>query len=281
MSVRFLMSLAVVLALAAGSAIAQNPTGRKPDPTVELLAKLRKPVDWAKADGVTVNDLINQIEKNFSVNVLVNQAAFKDSDPPINTQKMNVPLTRGMSLISTLPYLLGQLDATYLVHKDHLEIVPIAYAAQETKNAVPSEDDGPVRMAQPLVSMIFKERPLNEALAELAEEYNLTVIVSPQSGDARTGFVSARLLNTPADQAIELLALQSDLRVVRKANTFIVTSRDHSNDLFNERMERERTKIDLDKLRNAPPTPPQQQPAPLQLQLIPVAPVMVPVPKQP
>src|SRR5580658_9973138 len=166
MSVRFLMCLAVALALLASSAIAQNPTGRKPDQTVELLAKMRKPVDWVKADSVTVNDLINQIGKNFGVNVLINEAAFKAMDPPVNaaTQKMNVPPARGMSLTAALPYLLGQLDATYLVHKDHLELVPIAFAAQETKNVAPNEDDGPVRLAQPLVSMIFKEKPLNEAL---------------------------------------------------------------------------------------------------------------------
>jgi len=278
MSVRFLMTLAIALAISASSALAQNPPGRKPDSTADLLAKLRKPVDLDRADGLSLADLMARIGDKFGVTVFINDAAFRaiDNVNP-DAHMLKIPQMRGMSLTTSLPHLLSQMDATYLVFKDHIEIVPIAFAAKETKNVAPSEDDSPARLAQPLVSMIFKEKPLNEAVAELAEEYNLTVIVSPQSADARTGFVTARLLNTPADKALELLTLQCDLRVVRKANTFLITSRDHANDLFNERMERERAKIDLEKFRTSPPAPPTPPQPPIQLQLQPL-PQIVPVP---
>jgi hypothetical protein len=280
-SVRFLMALAIALVISASSAIAQNPPGRKPDPTVDLLAKLCKPVDLDRVDAVSLSDLATRIRDKFGVTVFINEPAFKTIDANMDpgAQMVKVPQIRAMSLTTMLPNILGQMEATFLVRKDHIEIVPIAFAARETMNIAPSEDDGPVRLAQPLVSMIFKERPLNEAVAELAEEYNLTVIVSPQSADARTGFVTARLLNTPADKALELLTLQCDLRIVRKANTFLITSRDHANDLFNEHMDRERNKIELEKLRLAPPM--QQQPQPqLQLQVLPITPVTVPNPNQ-
>jgi hypothetical protein len=275
MSVRFLMTLAIALAISASSAMAQNPPGRKPDPTADLLAKLRKPVDLNRIDGITLTDLAAYIGDKFGVTVFINDAAFRaiDNVNP-DAQMLKIPQMKGMSLTTSLPHLLSQLDATYLVYKDHIEIVPIAFAAKETKNIAPSDDDSPPRLAEPLVSMIFKEKPLNEAVAELADEYNLTVIVSPQSADARTGFVTARLLNTPADKALELLTLQCDLRIVRKANTYLITSRDHANDLFNEQMERERSKIDLEKFRTSPPTPPQP---PIQLQLQP-QPQIIPVP---
>jgi hypothetical protein len=120
--------------------------------------------------------------------------------------------------------------------------------------------------------MIFKDKPLNEALAELAEEYDVTVVVSPQSGDGRMGFVSARLLNVPADRALDLLAIQCDLRIVRKGNAFLVTSRDHANDLFGEKMERERQQIELARLRTAPIGPPRPDQQPV------VAPQPVPIP---
>ena len=71
------------------------------------------------------------------------------------------------------------------------------------------------------MSVIFKEKPLNEAVAKIAEMYDLTITVSPQVGDAKTGFVNARILNQPADKAIELLALQCDLRVVRRGTAYI------------------------------------------------------------
>ncbi|MBY0458451.1 MAG: hypothetical protein K2V38_14020, partial [Gemmataceae bacterium] len=110
--------------------------------------------------------------------------------------------------------------------------------------------------AEPLVSAVAKEKPFNEAVARIAEQYDLTVVVAPQAGDAKTGFVTARLLNVPADQAIELLALQCDLRVVRKGKAYFVTGRDHANDLFNEAQDIERRKIELKKFRDAPPVPP-------------------------
>jgi hypothetical protein len=281
-SSRFLVAVASALALATSQASAQSPAARKADPTVELLAKLRKPVDWARADAASVNDLINQIVDKFGIPVLINEAAFKPVDPPLNTAApmLKISAARALSLSTVLPQILGQFEATYLVRKDHLEIVPIEFAMKETKNIAPNEDEGTARPDQPLVSMIFKEKPLNEAVAELAEEYNLTVIVSPQSADARMGFVTARILNTPADKALELLTLQCDLRIVRKGNSFLITSRDHANDLFNERMEHERAKIDLERSRNAPLAPPPQPQ--LQPLIAPMPqPAVNPPPKQP
>jgi hypothetical protein len=268
MSVRFLTTFAFALALLAGAAIAQNQPGRKPDITADLISKLRKPIDLEKTDSVSLSNLAIGLGEKSGVTVLINESAFKTIDPNGNPGGLTikVPRVKGMSLTAALNHILSQLEATFLVYKDHIEIVPIAFAAKETKNVAQAEDDGPVRLAQPLVSMIFKEKPLNDAVAELAEEYDLTVVVSPQSGDARTGFVSARFLNTPADKALELLTLQCDLRIIKKANTFMITSRDHANDLFNERNERERAKIELDKFRSAPFFPPQPQPQPAPVQ---------------
>src|SRR5437763_558178 len=94
-----------------------------------------------------------------------------------------------------------------------------------TRNAPPGAEKGTVQLAEPLVSVVYKEKPLNEALADLAEEFDLNVVVAPQAGDSRMAFVTARLLNVPADKALELIAVQADLRVVRKGTAFLVTSR--------------------------------------------------------
>ncbi len=265
MSVRFLMTVAIVAVTSASLSIAQNQPARKPDQTESLLSRLRKPMDLAQIEKISLYDFSNLFEEKLGATILINESAFRTIDPNGNPRGMEikVPQFKGMSPMTILSHILGQLDATYLVFKDHLEIVPIEFAAKETKNIKTTDDDGqPVRMAQPLVSMIFKEKPLNDAVAEIAEEYNLTVIVAPQSGDARTGFVTARLLNTPADKALELLALQCDLRIVKKANAFMITSRDHANDMFNEQMERDRTKIEIERARTAPHFPPQLQPQP-------------------
>lgn len=280
MSARLLIATALTVAIASSAIHGQSPTGKKPDPTAELIAKLRKPIDLDRSDEITLNDLAAMITQKFSITVFLDEAGFRstDADTPPGSQTVKIPAVRGISLMTMLPNILAQADATFLVRRNHIEFVPIAIAGKETKNLAEGDDDAPPRLAQPLVSMIFKEKPLNEAVAELAEEYNLTVIVSPQSGDARTGFVSARLLNTPADKALELLALQCDLRVLPKANSFFITTRDHGNDLINEAMDRERSRIDLEKFRAAPPAPP--QPAPPQIQVLPVQ-VPPPAPNPP
>ena len=98
---------------------------------------------------------------------------------------------------------------------------------------------------------------------KLAEQYDLSVVIAPQAGDARTGFVSAQLKNLAPETALELLALQNDLRVVRKGTAFLITSREHADSLFNEKMEKERVKIELDKFRQMPPPKPEApQPQP-------------------
>jgi hypothetical protein len=281
MGLRFLLALA--LAVPAGAAVAQPPSGRKPDPTAELLARLRKPVDIDRVEtGLAA--LASLVTEKYGVTALVNETAFKMFDQAVSPGDLmvKVPAARSASLVSVLPRVLGPIGTTFLVFKDHIEFVPILFAARETKNLMAAEDDsGAVEMRSPLVSMIFKERPLNEAVAEVAEEYNLTVVVLPQSGDARTGFVTARLLNVPADKALEILALQSDLRVIRKANAFLITTRDHANDLLGEEVEHERQKIDLEKFRAAPYMPPQPPPPQPQPQPQPPAAVPPPPPKNP
>jgi hypothetical protein len=46
------------------------------------------------------------------------------------------------------------------------------------------------------------------------------------------------------------------LRVVRRGNAFLITSRDHANELFGEKLEKQRQLIEIQKLREAPAKPP-------------------------
>ena len=55
-----------------------------------------------------------------------------------------------------------------------------------------------------------------------------------------------------ADDALDLIATQADLRVVRQGKTFLITSPEHASVLFEERMEKERRQIELERLRQTP-----------------------------
>jgi hypothetical protein len=50
--------------------------------------------------------------------------------------------------------------------------------------------------------------------------------------------------------------------VVRKGNAYLITSRDHSNEMFGEKLERERQLIELEKFRQAPLPKPEPKPEP-------------------
>lgn len=264
----------LAVACAAGLTLTATPANaddskqpaKKGDPTEIILTILEQEVqlkEGANINEIPLSELLHDLSKRHQLNFAINEIAFKQvGQPNIKEEKPNIAATqlRGLPMRQFLNLTLDGMGATYLVKGNVIEIVPIQHAAKVTKSTFSQDDDGPARLREPLVSAIFKEKPLNEAVAELAKMYDLTVVVSPQAGDAKTGFVNARLLNQPADKAIELLALQCDLRVVRRGTAYILTSRDHANDLFGEKLDKERQLIELEQLRKGIPKPPEKAP---------------------
>ncbi len=238
---------------------------KKADPLERVLATLDGELqlkEGASVNEIPLFELLAFLSKQSDQTFTINEEAFKrEGLADIKEAKTTVAVTqlRGMSVRQFLALTLDSLNATYLVKNGVIEVVPLRHAAAVTKSATSEGEDGRPRLNEPLVSVILKEKPLNEAVATLAEMYDLNVIVSPQAGDAKTGFVSARLLNVPADKALELIAVQCDLRVVRKGNAFLLTSKDQANELFNEKLDKERQKIEVEKLREAPRSHPRPQ----------------------
>lgn len=254
-----LLGLAAALTFGAAVhrvAVADEPKGggktAPADPTAQVLAKLRQPLAL-KSGEVSIQEFAALVEKGTGVGVVVNEGAFRDSGAA--AAEADGLLVRpagfkGASAAAVLRLTLAKTDATYLVRRDHLEIVPVSHARREARATTRTDPQtGNDIPPFPLVSGVFKERPLSEALDELAADHDLTVLLSPQAADQRAAFVSARLLNVPADTAVELLALQADLRVVRRGAALLVTSKDHSDGLFNERNDRRRQRIETENLR--------------------------------
>jgi hypothetical protein len=243
---------------------------KKVDAAAEVLAVLGQP--FQLRDGVNINDvplfeLLQDINKQTGVSFVINETSFKAvNQPNIKEEKPKVTATqlRGLTLQQFLTIALDSMGAVHLVRNGMIEIVSVQHAAKVTRAALTdeAEDGGLVRLKEPLVSVIIKEKPLNEVVAQIAEAHDLTVVLLPQAGDARTGFVTARLLNVPADRALELLALQCDLRVVRRGPAYLITTRDHANELFDENLEKERKKLELQRLREGPAKPAVPNPPP-------------------
>jgi hypothetical protein len=273
MSRRFLFALTAGLALLAGASAdpapvpaARAPEKARPTGTEAVFAFLHEQeVVWGdeNINDVPLFELLQKMTKWSGLNFTINDQAFRANQvEEIKERKPTVAATqlRGLTGHQFLATVLEGMDATYLVRGGRIEIVPVAYAARVAKAKLTEREDGQAVLAEPLVCLSFKEKALNEAVALVAARYDLTVVVAPQAGDARTGFVTARLLNVPADKALDLLAVQCDLRVVRQANAFLVTSRDHANELFAERVEREKQEIELERLKEGPPPAPAPAP---------------------
>ena len=242
---------------------AKKVAARPADPTERLLAALEQ--EYQLPEGANINEiplfeLLQDCSKRYQLNFVINEEACKAAGiPAMREEKAKSAATAlgGLTVRQFLNMVLESMNGTYLVKNNAIEIVPISYAAKMTKAAfTQAGEGGRMQLNEPIVSAIVKEKPLNEVVAKIAEQYDLTVVVAPQVGDAKTGFVTARLLNAPADKALEMLALQHDLRVVRRGAGFLITTKDQANELFAEKQEKERQAIETQKLREAPTKPP-------------------------
>ncbi len=156
---------------------------------------------------------------------------------------------RGLTLHQFLVRVLDSLGGTYIIKGNVVEVVPLAHAAKMAKAETDMDVNGNLSLKEPLVCAIIKQKPLADAVELLASRYDLSVTITPQARDGSASVVSARLMNLPADKAIEMLAVQCELRVVRKGNAFLITSREHAKTLLAEQAETDRQKIELEKLR--------------------------------
>ena len=230
------------LATLAAALVFAFPAAAAEDPVADLLQKLHteEVLFEGNINDVPHFELLQKLSAKHKIVFVINEEAFRAinvNDPKDKKPNLATTQLRGLTVHDMLTKILPSMGATYIVRGKAVEIVPPSYAARVTKSSVVENEEGIKSLAEPLVSAVIKEKPLNEAVAQIAERFDLTVVVSPQAGDARMGFVTARLLNTPADKALELLAVQSDLRVVRKGTAFLITSREHAEGMFAEQME--------------------------------------------
>jgi hypothetical protein len=247
------LACACALSFTLSPACAGDPAPLKaPDSTAALLARLKQPVKIDATGETLLPELCDYLLKKYEVAVVVNEEQLKAIGLAPGEVLLKLPRGDGLSIAAYLNHSLGQRQLTFLVRKGYLEVMPVSIAAAETKNLATG---AAVTMREPLVSAVLKNQPFEQAVTELADDFGLTVLVSPAAGDARTAAVSARLLNVPADKAIELLALQADLRVVRRGAAYLITTKGNAAEIFEEELNKKRQKIELEKPREAPARP--------------------------
>ena len=183
-------------------------------------------------------ELLMDLAKRYDLTFIIMDELFKaDGVADIHKAKPNLTLTKAekISVHRFLTLVLGSLKATYLVRETHIEIVPIKVAQTEAglfeaiAEAKATEDPAEVirakaRLNLPLVSVAVENKSLRTVVTDLARAYDLNVSMEPGVRNAMDeAKVTERLLNVPADTALETLAAQAGLTVVRKGNVFRIT----------------------------------------------------------
>jgi type II secretory pathway component GspD/PulD (secretin) len=215
----------------------KGPGGKGGDAAARFLAVLH---DQKVAYEKNLNDtplfeLLQDLAKRYDLTFVIMDETFKAEDVAnIREAKPNLTATQfqGVSVHRFLSMVLKSVNATYLVRADYIEITTRAAAQKEAgldeaaQAAMNAEDlNAPVRaeyrLTLPLVSVVTEDQPLDEVILKLARNYDLNVVIHPEVRKQMKGVkVSERLLNVPADDALELLAGLVDQGVTRKGNSF-------------------------------------------------------------
>src|SRR5262249_16847430 len=150
---------------------------------------------------------------------------------------------------TVLRLLTNQINGTFLVRPDHIEITTARRArAQwsyaelwvrgEMGSTEPSEGEI-ARPVPPLVHARFAERPLDEAIQELADSTGVTVIVDAnRAGKKAKTPVTAKLVNMPLDTAVRMLADMGDLKAIVVDNGLYVTTKENGQIMLGEQDKR-------------------------------------------
>lgn len=232
------ITLTVILAPTLAEEPPRQPNRLKP-------ALLTAPITFEANDDPqeTLGGLLDTLSVRHEIRFDVNEAAFQAMglDNVLDTRVVEKKLTgpNQTTLDALLRKLLARVPAdggaTYMVRRDRIEITTRAAQREEVWGR---EYEGPFL---PLVHTELEKKPLAEALDELAAASGFNVLIDARVSEKAKTAVSARLLNTPLDTAVGLLADMAELKALQTDNLLYVTSRENAERI--EKREREKQAI--------------------------------------
>lgn len=228
-----------VMVLIGLAALVAPPAARADDGRFAIADLLQKPVDTVGFDDVktTLQEALDQYAKRYGVRFVANERAFRDEAVQDVlkleiAQPAAIPPLFGVRYDQAWQPILDRIPnpsgVTLLIREGYVEITTKAAARAEIWG---DEYPGPFL---PLVHVHALKRPLEEVLKGVADRATLNVVVDPRAKEKAATDVTARLLNTPADTALDLLADMAGLKAVRVRNVFYVTTAEHAAELRKE-----------------------------------------------
>jgi hypothetical protein len=196
-----------------------------------LAVKLFRPVKFSGFEdpGLKLGDVLAKLGKDYGVEIEVNELAFKAAgvDDVLGTAVNEKPIRKSERirldrlLRTVLARLPAQAGATYVLRRDGIELTTV----QAARVQIWGSHNGPFL---PLVHATFEQKPLAEALRELADQAEYNIVLDNRAGEKGKAEVSARFVNTPLDTAVSFVADMVDLRPVLQDNVIYVTTRENA-----------------------------------------------------
>jgi hypothetical protein len=213
---------------------------KKQSRAVEIRDLLNQPIKFKGIEDprATLGDVLGYLGKEYNVEFHVMEDAFEAAgqkdvcNTPIGEKPIRAmdAATFGRVLQLVVSRLSNGASSTYIIRGDVIEIT--------TKEAIRKEFySGREEPFPPLVHGDFEERPLDEALRELARTSGANVMIDKQVAKTAKTPVTAEFSNVPFDTAVRLLANMVALKAVQIDNVMYVTTKENAEEL---RLEQER-----------------------------------------
>ena len=159
-------------------------------------------------------------EKAFAQAFGKKNARFAANEPIATTP---IPPMRNVALERVLEKIIARLDvasgATFLIGRGQILITTRAAASKEILG------DSSLPLPR-LIHRRMEKRQLRDALDEIAEHSDATVVLDESVGEKAKETISARFLNATPESAVRIIADRYDLTVVHLDNVLYVTSRE-------------------------------------------------------
>ncbi|HMC64071.1 MAG TPA: hypothetical protein VKI65_03965, partial [Gemmataceae bacterium] len=249
--------------------VKKKPEPRDASAADQLRAKLAQPITLERGieKNTPLRDALEFLADRFEVkNIIFDNKALE----AINVQnaeeaQVTLPKMTGVPISTVLRLLVGQVrtddhEVTYLVRGNYIEITsdlktkPELWVGANRRHAIPVDAE-------------YENRPLEQALRELADSTGINVILDARVVE-KTGKtpVTATLNSIPLDTAVRLLADMADLKAVAIDNALYVTTKPNAEALQAEQEKRKAMAREPEKKEKATPVeaPPKKagEPAP-------------------
>jgi hypothetical protein len=217
------------------------PAGTK---AVEVADKLQRAISNDREIRAALSTVLEFVADKADLPIVIDLEAFKaeeNAQAEPEQQEVRLQKLTGVTVATTLRLVLGQINATYVIRCDHIEIIPRTRLALELNPPAAGGPDEAQRVfAFPLVHGAWDGKSLANALNDLATQSGKPILLAPYVGEKGQAKITAHFTNVSLDNAVRLVAEMAELKVVEAGNVLFVTTPDRAAELQAEQKERRR-----------------------------------------